>query len=320
MIKPVPLSVLSGALFIAALATPAYAQANRAFVSGHGADAAGCGAPTSPCRSFQYVHDNIIAAGGEIDVLDPAGYGAITISKAISIVNDGVGTAGVQQAVSGQNAIIINAGTSDSVTLRGLNIDGLGVASVGILVEAAGSVTIANCVVRHFAGNAGIRAQPASGALTLLITDVTSSDNGGDGISIAPSGAAGVTGLIKRVTVANNLSEGIDVYGASTTGTVYMTAVDVAATGNRSTGFNIVADPSPNTTVFLDNVTANGNAIGLGVYDAAIAWVRRSSLTNNEYGAIVSVFGPGVAHSFQDNAVHGNTFDFDGAFTSTTLQ
>src|SRR5579883_1249856 len=75
----------------------AAALSNRAWVSGHGVDQAGCGAPTSPCRTLQYVHDNIIADGGEIDVLDPAGYGPIAITKGISIVNDGVGTAGVQQ-------------------------------------------------------------------------------------------------------------------------------------------------------------------------------------------------------------------------------
>ena len=83
-------------------------SANRAWVSGKGIDQAGCGAPTSPCRSLQYVHDNIIVDGGEIDILDPAGYGAIVITKAISIVNDGVGTAGVQ-ATSG-NAITVTGG------------------------------------------------------------------------------------------------------------------------------------------------------------------------------------------------------------------
>src|SRR5471030_1897688 len=95
--------------------------ANRAWVSGHGVDQAGCGSPTAPCRSLQYAHDNIVA-GGEIDILDPAGYGAISISKAISVVNDGVGTAGVQ-ATSG-NAITINTPPGDSVYLSGLNIDG----------------------------------------------------------------------------------------------------------------------------------------------------------------------------------------------------
>src|SRR5476649_2443855 len=91
---------------LAALALPAASlAASRAWVSGHGVDQAGCGAPTAPCRSLQYAHDHIVAAGGEIDILDPAGYGAITITKAISIVNDGVGTAGVQAA--GSNAIDI---------------------------------------------------------------------------------------------------------------------------------------------------------------------------------------------------------------------
>src|SRR5471032_1909466 len=104
------------------VAGPALSASNRVWVSGHGVDQPGCGAPTAPCRSLQFAHDTV-AAGGEIDILDPAGYGAITITKAISIVNDGVGTAGVQ-ASSGA-AITINAGPSDSVYLRGLNIDGL---------------------------------------------------------------------------------------------------------------------------------------------------------------------------------------------------
>ncbi len=65
----------------------------------------------------------VIAAGGEIDILDPAGYGAITITKAVTIVNDGVGTAGVQAHVV--QRVMINAGPADSVYLRGLNIDGM---------------------------------------------------------------------------------------------------------------------------------------------------------------------------------------------------
>jgi hypothetical protein len=65
-------------------AGPAHAvpSASRAWVSGHGVDQAGCGSPASPCRTLQYAHDNIVVAAGEIDVLDPAGYGPITITKA----------------------------------------------------------------------------------------------------------------------------------------------------------------------------------------------------------------------------------------------
>jgi hypothetical protein len=85
-------------MLAAIVATPAHALINLAWVSGKGADASSCGALTSPCRTFQYVLSNIVAPGGEIDVLDPAGYGAMTITSAITIVNDGVGVADIQQA------------------------------------------------------------------------------------------------------------------------------------------------------------------------------------------------------------------------------
>src|SRR5579885_1929754 len=177
-------ALLAATLAALCLCSPAHALSNRAWVSGHGTDTGGCGSPASPCRTFQYVHDNIIAAGGEIDVLDPAGYGAVTINKALSIVNDGVGTAGVQ-AASG-NAITINAGASDTVTLRGLNIDGLGTGLNGIVFNSGGGLTIVNCVVRHFGDN-GILIQPTSGTMVFLVSNVTASDNALAGVSFLPA-------------------------------------------------------------------------------------------------------------------------------------
>src|SRR5450432_3741914 len=138
---------------------PAWAASTRVWVSGHGTDTAGCGAPTAPCRSLQYAHDHIVA-GGEIDILDPAGYGAVSISKSISIVNDGVGTAGVQ-ATSG-NAITIQAGARDSVYLKGLNIDGVQQqGQEGVVFNQGSSLTITDCTVRHFAKR-GIKLAPLS--------------------------------------------------------------------------------------------------------------------------------------------------------------
>src|ERR1700730_2917097 len=83
--------------------TPAYAQATRTWVSGVGDDANPC-SRTAPCKTFAGAISKT-AVGGEICVLDPGGFGAVTITKAISIRNDGVGTAGV--LVSGTNGIII---------------------------------------------------------------------------------------------------------------------------------------------------------------------------------------------------------------------
>src|SRR5450755_3987210 len=102
---------LAAVMALAVLGVGTAAQAGgiaHAFVSSHGTDAAGCGASETPCRSFQYVIDNIVAPGGEITVLDSAGYGAVTITKSLTITNPGGVEAGII-APSGQNAVTINA-------------------------------------------------------------------------------------------------------------------------------------------------------------------------------------------------------------------
>src|SRR5450631_2085445 len=120
MTKLTSLPAIAGALLACSLsAAPAWALANRTWVSGHGADSGAC-TPTAPCRTFAFALTQT-TAGGEIDVLDPAGYGTVIITQAISIVNDGVGVAGIQ-AGFGLNGVTINAGASDSVHLRGLTI------------------------------------------------------------------------------------------------------------------------------------------------------------------------------------------------------
>src|SRR3954469_22091938 len=98
--------------------TAARAQATRTWVSGIGNDADPC-SRTAPCKTFAGALSKT-QAGGEINVLDPGGFGAVTITKALTISADGV-TAGI--VVSGTNGIIVNAGTNDVVTLRGLDID-----------------------------------------------------------------------------------------------------------------------------------------------------------------------------------------------------
>jgi hypothetical protein len=78
---------------------------------------------TQPCRTFQQAY-NTAAANGEIDVLDPAGYGPLTITHGISIQAHGFG--GITQICNPRAAITISVTTSDPVTLNGLLIDGGG--------------------------------------------------------------------------------------------------------------------------------------------------------------------------------------------------
>jgi hypothetical protein len=148
MTKPVSATIAS--IFAAYLFAPvANAQtAANAWVSGSGKDVSTCGPVTTPCRTFQYTHDHIVIAGGQIRVKDPAGYSPITINKSISIINDGVGLAAIS-APSG-NAITINASTSDMVYIKGLSLDGGGTGSNGIAVNSANTVTITNTTITSF--------------------------------------------------------------------------------------------------------------------------------------------------------------------------
>src|SRR5262249_61977328 len=148
-------SLHAGALGLAALqvATP-HAQIARTFVSSLGNDANDCNRVT-PCRTFQQAHDNTLAAG-EITVLDPGGYGAVTITKAISIINDGVGEAGALVS-GGLNGITINAGASDAVSLRGLTVKGIGFGGGnGIQFTTGKSLTIENGAIRTLTGSTPI--------------------------------------------------------------------------------------------------------------------------------------------------------------------
>ncbi|MGQ0444941.1 MAG: right-handed parallel beta-helix repeat-containing protein, partial [Beijerinckiaceae bacterium] len=88
-----PRAIAAALLACGLAAVPAQAGPNRTFVSGTGTDSGTCNR-TNPCRTFAFAF-TVTNAGGEIDVLDPAAYGPVTITKAISIVNDGAGTAGI---------------------------------------------------------------------------------------------------------------------------------------------------------------------------------------------------------------------------------
>src|SRR6184192_3544216 len=121
----------------AAGASAARAQASRTWVSGVGDDANPC-SRTAPCKTFAGAISKT-AAGGEIDALDPAGYGAVTITKSITI--DGTGTL-ASVLVSGTNGIIINAGTGDRVLLRNIQINGIGTGINGVQINQAGTVDL----------------------------------------------------------------------------------------------------------------------------------------------------------------------------------
>src|SRR5436853_6882689 len=120
-LRRILLSLAAVAAVVSLGAGAAQAQATRTWVSGVGDDANPC-SRTAPCKTFAGAISKT-AAGGEINCLDPGGFGGVTITKAITIACEGV-TAGV--VVPGTNGIIVNAGATDQVTLRGIALNGSG--------------------------------------------------------------------------------------------------------------------------------------------------------------------------------------------------
>src|SRR5262249_54323588 len=146
----------AAAIFVGALtlcALPAQAQSSRTFVSAAiGNDSNDCSRPT-PCRSFQGAHDKT-NPDGEVTVLDPGGYGADTITKSISIVNDGVGEASILVS-GGTVGIKVAAGAASYVNLRGITIQGIGFGGgSGLGFNSGFSLTMTNCVIRNHTGPA----------------------------------------------------------------------------------------------------------------------------------------------------------------------
>src|SRR5205085_11772260 len=130
------INVLAIAIFTFAFASMAQAQATRTWVSGVGDDANPC-SRTAPCKTFAGAISKT-ASNGEIDALDDGGFGALTITKPITVEGGGH-IAGV--LVSGTNAIVIQAGNSDDVTLRNLDFNALTTGLIGVKFHRVRHVT-----------------------------------------------------------------------------------------------------------------------------------------------------------------------------------
>src|SRR5579862_3333221 len=140
------------------------AQATRTWVSGVGDDANPC-SRTAPCKTFAGAISKT-APGGEIDALDPGGFGALTITKSITL--DGGGGQVASVLVAGTNGITVAAGSTDVVAIRNLRLDGLlggGNANAGINginVISGKFIMIQNCDIFGFSNN-GINIATAGG-------------------------------------------------------------------------------------------------------------------------------------------------------------
>jgi hypothetical protein len=307
-------------------AAPAAAQATRTWVSGVGDDVNPC-SRTAPCKTFAGAISKT-AAGGEINCLDPGGFGAVTITKSMTIscpYTEG-------GALAGGNGITVNDALSGApntivVFLRGLDIFGVNPPSNGVRFVSGAALHIEDSTIRRFnaANSQGISFAPA-GAAKLYLNNVTVADNGsgatGGGILIQPSGSGSADVFMTNVRVHNNANNGIRI-DAATSG-VGGVAVSIEET---DVGGNVNGISTNSGASFLSVIVNDSNIVhntGTGIIAAGLSTsmiVGNTTIMGNNTG--VSLAGGAVMHTYGDNRLDANPHlanANNGAFTQPPLQ
>ncbi|MFD1983113.1 right-handed parallel beta-helix repeat-containing protein [Mesorhizobium newzealandense] len=290
------------------LTAPASAQATRTWVSGVGDDANPC-SRTAPCKTFAGAISKT-AVSGEINCIDPGGFGGVTITKSITI--DCRNTeAGV--LVSGTNAIIVNAPAGAAVHLRGLDIFGVGTGLDGVRMVGQGQLHIEDCNIERFASN-GVEFLPTANS-ELYITNTRIAEAGAEGVLIKTTGAVGINAILSKVEITNSGS-GILVDGTGNTVAMNMTLTGSLISGNTGNGVAIksIAAASPVRATIVGNTISanagtgvNANGAAASGNGSAIAFLGGSTVFGNVTG--VSNTGSGAVQSFKNNMISGNVAD-----------
>jgi hypothetical protein len=294
------IKVLAIAIFMFAFASMAQAQASRTWVSGVGDDANPC-SRTAPCKTFAGAISKT-AACGEIDALDPGGFGAVTITKSITI--DGTGTfASILASLT--TGIIVNALSTDVITIRGISINGFCNGIRGMNILQAKTVNIEDCVIFRFA-NEGILVNESSD-LNLHVRNTVIRDNVGDGISTTTSsGTLKIKTTLDQVRLSGN-GNGMHARSGS-----LVTARNSVFSGNTTNGLFADAVGANAAVIFShhNQISLNGgagvragNAGNVGTSGVEIAQNQIDSNT----GAGVVISANGLVNTFSNNSIQGNT-------------
>lgn len=283
-------------LLILGLTATVQAQATRTWVSGVGDDANPC-SRTAPCKTFAGAISKT-AAGGEISVLDPGGYGAVTITKSLMI--DGTGTK-ASILNSGTTGVIVNAAATDRIYLRGIDINGAGTVSPGlngIRIIQAREVTLEDVVISNQQAAApngrGILANPTTGFVKVNLINVTIRNCAVHGFASEPTAPGQVQSYLDNVRLVQNGGSGFRLAVAGHT--VWR---DVETMSNGDAGLLIEAGEA---YVWHSTLTANAHGIRA---TGGTTRVGLSAVVNNSTNGI-NLAG-GTVNTHGNNAVAGNS-------------
>ncbi len=285
----------------ALLAGSAYAQATRTWVSGVGDDANPC-SRTAPCKTFAGAISKT-ATGGAISVLDPGGFGAINITKPITIETDGQ-LGSILNA--GTNGVIINVpNATDTVTLRSIHINGAGTGINGVRIVNSGRIVLEDCTIQGMTGN-GIDMTPSGNARVFLRNTTISRVTGGSAISVAPTGAGSAAIILEDSHLFSNKAGLTVVSGTATINNSLISQNDQNGIFANSSGANVVINVNNSRVI-------NNTSVGIRALNATSSvFVSNSTISGNGTG--VAAVGGAALSTYKNNTLAGNTAP--GAFTA----
>jgi hypothetical protein len=304
------LAIIATCLTFGLTATRAEAQATRTWVSGVGDDANPC-SRTAPCKTFAGAISKT-ATGGEINCLDPAGYGTVTITKSITI--DCSATLGSVLS-SSTFGITLNA-ANIVVNLRGLTINGAPptlAGAIGIRVLQPAVLTVENVRIQNFNAGApngsGISVTNSTGSVSLNVINSVITGCGtassGAGITIAPTGTGAVVAEISDVELGNNF-RGIFYAGNGTSaGSGSLTVTNTRIFRSTDAGLTVTSGANGVPTM-LQNLRINNNANGIVLTGGGVvARLGGSEIAFN--GTAVSSSGGAGLQSYKNNQIDFNS-------------
>lgn len=280
-------------LIAAAIAMPlvAEAQATRTWVSGVGDDVNPC-SRTAPCKTFAGAISKT-ATNGEINCLDPGGFGAITITKSVTI--DCAETVGGILA-AGVSGVTINitsgTDTKKAVRLRGLLINGAGTGIHGIRILSASSVSIEDIVADGFTQH-GVSIENSTLARKVTVARSAFRGNAGNGINTFVSSAQVDLAIVDSVFAANN-------FGVNLSGSTKATVRGSQLVNNTN------GAAAANADLALFHCVVSGNTTGLTAFGGGNVRISDNMITSNGTGLLIS---GGVIASFGNNMINANTTD-----------
>ena len=282
------------ALAVGISAAPASAQATRTWVSGLGDDANPC-SRTAPCKTFPGAYSRT-AAGGEIDVIDPGGYGTISISKAITI--DGGGSFGSILA-AGTTGVVVNAGASDRVSLRRIAINGVSQYTpspgvTGITFNTGLVLELDDVVIENFTQYGVNFTNSTTAYLDISRSFVTNCGTGA--VNFAPTGSAIAFGNIQATRI---IGSGFGV--SATSSGSNQARVQVSGTSVDASGDGFLGDGS-NTKLSINNSVSSNNTTGVHSRNSAVVSIADTMYATNTTGLLTESSGQIISFGNNRNA------------------